>query len=389
MINPYTLYCVGFIVALLLYALGWSDAYPSMTVPLGFFILVTLLVHAIMARYWSREKQFKFYNVTAEINPVFITAFIYVLWIAEFIYQGIPLFNILLNKPYDHLTFGIPALHVLLVTISSFYTQYLFHLYLSNRKKIILLLYLINLFAAVLIYSRSMFFFNITGSLFLYLFSLKKIQYKRVLLLIPIAIGAFYLFGIIGNKRLAFQAKMPYDASYFLETGRASQEFRESPIPKEFFWSYIYISSPLANLQANILYNQVPAVSPSRVLLYINNEYLFESISKRVNRLVGVDREKEITIKHPFNVSTVYSRSYSYIGWPGIIGMGLFVLVLPIIYCRFLSNDNPFALTGYAVLCTMYLFLVYDNTIRLMGLGFQLVYPFVFAFAGKFLKQTQ
>jgi hypothetical protein len=389
MINPYTFYCIGFVVALLLYALGWSDAYPKITTWLAVFILITLLVHFALARYWSKFKKPKFHSVSVALSPLVVTLFIYGLWTIDFIYEGgIPLLKILLNKPFNYRLFGMPSLHVFAVTLASFYTHYLFHVYLSSKQRIILVLYFINLFAAVLICSRSMLFFNLTGSFFLYLFSLKTIPYRKLLLLLPVGILMFYLFGVVGNKRVSFESKGSYSDSTFLETGRASRGFRESVIPKEFFWSYIYISSPLANLQANIRYKKTDPITVSRILQFINNEFLFESFSKRVNALAGVERESEVVIKDPFNVSTVYSRSYSYLGWTGIILMALFVLVFPLLYQKLLSENNPYSLSGYAILCTMYLFLVYDNTFRLMALGFLLVYPILFPFVeNKLLKR--
>jgi hypothetical protein len=100
-----------------------------------------------------------------------------------------------------------------------------------------------------------------------------------------------------------------------------------------------------------------------------------------MNRLAGVERATENTIpRRPFNVSTVYSRSFSYQGWIGMFIIGGFVLLIPLVYAKFLPV-NSYQLTGIAVLNTMYLFLFYDNTIRFTGLGLQLVYPFLLPLA--------
>jgi hypothetical protein len=127
----------------------------------------------------------------------------------------------------------------------------------------------------------------------------------------------------------------------------------------------------------NVNTYSVKPITISRIAEYINNEWLFESISKRINKFAGVERENENTIKDPFNVSTVYSRSYSYLGWLGIIMMSLFVLIVPIAYLKMIRT-SPYQIVAVATLCSTYLFLTYDNTIRLMALGFQLVYPLVF-----------
>lgn len=388
MVNPYSLYCLGFLAALLLYPLNWSKAYPALTIPLVIFITCTLIAHFILSKYWVRLKPVSFYKTSVAINPVGITIFIYCLWIIDFIYEGgIPLLNILFNIPFDYRLFGMPFLHVLAVTVSSFYTLYLFHAFLSERKKIYLTLYLINLFASVLIFSRSMLFFILIASCLLYLFTFEKIPFRKLILFLPLMVIVLYLFGVAGNKRSASEGNGAYNPNEFLETGRATEKFRESFVPKEFFWAYIYISSPLANLQMNINHHKVPPISVRRVLEYVNNEFLFESISKRINTMAGINRQKAIIIKHPFNVSTIYSTSYTYIGWPGMITMAVFILALPLLYFKALSKNNSYSLTAYAIFCTMYLFFIYDNTIRLMGWGFLLVYPIAFPLVDKFFNR--
>ena len=390
MVNPYSLYCIGFLAALLLYPLHWSSAYPALTTPLIAFIVCTLIAHFILSKYWSNVKPVTFFKTFPPINPIHITIFIFCLWTIDFVYEGgIPLFSILFNRPFNYRLFGMPGIHVLAVTITSFYTLYLFHAFLSERKKILLALYLINLSASILIYSRSMLFFILIGSSFLYLFTLEIIPFRKLILLIPVLFIVLYLFGVAGNKRSASEDNGSYNPDIFLETGRATEGFRESFVPKEYFWSYIYISSPLANLQMNINHHTVPPISIRRILEYINNEFLFESISKRINAMAGINRQKDIIIKHPFNVSTVYSTSYTYIGWPGMITMAGFILVLPLLYFKLLSPNNSYSLTAYAILCTMYLFFIYDNTIRLMGWGFLLVYPISFPFVDRLINRKK
>ncbi|HEU5291310.1 MAG TPA: hypothetical protein VFU05_11735 [Cyclobacteriaceae bacterium] len=390
MINPYSLYCIGFLAALALYPLNWSSAYPALKVPLVVFISCTLIAHFVLSKYWSKVKPVTFHKTQPPVNPIHVTIFIYCLWIIDFVYEGsIPLLNILLDKPFNYRLFGMPGLHVLAVTISSFYTLYLFHAFLSERKRVLLALYLTNLSASILIISRSMLFFILIGSSLLYLFTLDKIPFRKLMLALPLLIVVFYLFGVVGNKRSAVEDHVAYNPDIFLETGRATENFRESLVPKEFFWAYIYISSPIANLQMNINHHTVPPISMRRVLEYVNNEFLFESISKRINTMAGINRQKAIIIKHPFNVSTIYSTSYTYIGWPGMITMAIFILALPLLYFKMLSKNNTYSVTAYAILCTMYLFFIYDNTIRLMGWGFLLVYPAIIPFVDRFLNRNK
>jgi hypothetical protein len=384
MINPHASYIISFSISLGLYSLGWSSLYPPLTRHLLGFLLLTILLHGIMA-FWWRSKSFSLPRPNfSYFSPLGTTIFIYILWLADFVYEGgIPLIKILFNQPYNYRLFGIPSLHVFTVTFGSFFTIYLFSLYLSTRQRFHLVLYLVNLLAAILIYSRAMMTFNLVGSLFVYLLGVPKFTWKKIAVGMVVFIGLTYGFGMLGTLRVSFEAKSPYDPGLFLDIGEATPSFRASSVPQEFFWGYTYLSSPLANLQLNINTFQVPPFTLRRMAEHFNNEMIFDFISKRVNRLWGIERETEHIIPYkPFNVSTVYSRSFSYQGWAGMLIMAVFVLVLPWIYIRILPV-NPYSLTGLAIFNTMYLFLMYDNTIRFTGLGLQLVYPFVLPAAEK------
>ncbi|CAN5308705.1 hypothetical protein BH10BAC4_BH10BAC4_04540 [soil metagenome] len=378
MINPYSCYAFSFTVSLLVYGLGWSQLYPSLTGSLIAFVGLTIVLHLILGLYWKSKVKFNFIQSYSFLDPLFTTVFIYLLWMADFIYEGgIPLFKILLDQPYNYRLFGIPSLHVFTVTFGSFFTIYLFSLYIIDKKKKHLILFSINLFAALLIYSRAMLLFNISSAIFVYFLNSPSLSWKKSSVLIAGVTFLVYFFGVLGTLRVSFETKEKYNSNLFLSTGQASTAFKESWIPNEFFWGYIYFSSPVANLQENITTFTVPPFSASRLFQHFNNEMLFDFISKRINRLAHIEREKENTLPGtPFNVSTVYSRSFSYLGWPGMFLMAVFVLLLPLLYIRFLPS-NQYQISAIAIVSTMYLFLFYDNTIRFTGLGLQLVYPFL------------
>jgi hypothetical protein len=378
MINPYFCYCLSFAIALALYPLGWSELYPPLSLTLAGFLLLTIVFHLIVGWWFSRKGFVSFKALSSESLNVHIlaTIFIYLLWTSDFIYEGgIPLIKILLKQPYNYRLFGIPSLHVFIVTFSSFYTVYLAHVFVSRKNKLILTLYLINLMAAILIYSRAMFVFNLAASMMIFLLSLRKVS-KPVIVALPFCLVILaYIFGVLGTLRVSREEKTEYRNEHFLKIGAASPGFSKSTVPKEFFWTYIYMTSPLANLQTNINSFNVPEPSVSRAVDFINNEIFMDFISKRVNGLLLKEREAEKTLPGPFNVSTVYSRSYSYLGWPGILLMAIIVMVLPLCYKWAVPSSSPFFITGLSILSTMFLFLAYDNTIRFTGLSFQLIYP--------------
>jgi hypothetical protein len=378
MINPYACYAAAFAIAILSYSLGWSDLYPALRAPLFIFLMLTVAAHAGLSFYWNRRIHVFRSAEKGILNPVSTTIFIYALWTADFIYEGgIPLFKILMGQPYNYKLFGIPSVHVFTVTFASFFTVYLFSLFVNSRNRIYLMLYGINLLAALLIYSRAMLIFNIAGSVFVFFLTGYTLTWRRLALTSGGLVLLIYFFGVLGTVRVSAEAGRSYDPGIFLGIGNATAGFRTSPVPPEFFWGYVYLSSPLANLQQNINTFHVAPSSGAQFARHVNNEMLLDFISKRVNRVFNTSRERENTLpKKPFNVSTVYSRSYSYQGWTGMVIMAIFVLIFPLAYMK-LVPSNQYTLTGVAVLSTMYLFLFYDNTLRFTGLGLQLIYPFV------------
>jgi hypothetical protein len=385
MISPFICYTVSFIIVLSFYFLGWSELYPKLSGALLFFLAITFIANIVCH---SLLKPVAFRKLEKEkkwLPAVGTTIFIYVLWTVEFIYEGgIPLLKILFHLPYNYRLFGVPSLHVFVVTFSSFFTIYLFHLYLSKRSKVLLLLFLVNLAAALLIYSRAMLFFNITGSLIVFLLSIKKIPYVRLAILVALFIPLLYLFGVLGSLRVSREASEPYNNENFMATGKATESFRQSNIPKEYFWTYIYVSSPLANLQFNVDKNEQPVTTLTSLMWTGVYECLPDFITKRIHSLRGTDPPKEYRINYSFNVSTVYSRSYSYSAWGGLALMGAFVIIFPWLFLKVIDRQSDFFITGWAILCTMYFFMSYDNTFRFTGLSFQLVYPVLFCLGEKY-----
>lgn len=383
MVNPYFCYALGFSASLLLYQLSWSHLYPPLTPALLIFLLVTICLHLILAVRFMVQRTVTFNRIRPRVPgaPLAITLFLYCLWTAEFLYEGgIPFLKIVLNQPYDYKVFGIPTLHVFIVTFSSFYTLYLFHLYLSQRTTSLFVLYIINLLAAILIYNRGMFLFNLSASSFLLIAAEgKRVSIKHVGWAAGAAVAVLFLFGVLGSLRVSNESGIPYTNEDFLNTGGATKAFRESPVPKEFFWTYIYLTSPLANLQTNAsAKNSAPTLSS--FLRWMNNEVFFDFISKRVNFYFGETLPDEKRIYGPFNASTIYSRSFSHLGWAGLVLMAVIILLIPLAYIKILPFSSPFFLTGFATLNTIFLFMVFENTVRFTGFSFQLVYPVLLHF---------
>jgi hypothetical protein len=63
--------------------------------------------------------------------------------------------------------------------------------------------------------------------------------------------------------------------------------------------------------------------------------------------------------------------------------MAVVILSIPLFFNKILPATSVFYLTGLSILNTMFLFMVFDNTIRFTGLSFQIVYPVLLHVATK------
>jgi hypothetical protein len=197
-----------------------------------------------------------------------------------------------------------------------------------------------------------------------------------------------YAFGVAGNYRTVkdissysttFDGR--YSSDIILNIGQATDSFRGNIIPGEFFWSYLYITSPLSNLQYNIN-KGVPPVTARNLILMINNEIVFDAISKRINGLFGAEKLMPDLIVSQLTVCTTLAGSYLYAGWLGMAVFIAFFAVLPILYL-FLINKNPLGVIGLAVMCTIYALSIFDNMLTITGLSIQILYPIVIIFVSR------
>lgn len=385
MINPWYTYVFSFSLVLLCYSLNWSELYPSLTLPLLIFLFITFIVSLVIG--WRHKTWFIFKKINYDKNLYRVTFYIYALWIMEFIYeQGIPLIKVIKGDYYDYTQFGIPTLHVFIVTFSSFFVVYLFHVYISNKKSNLLIIYLLNLLPAILIVNRGMFLINLVSCFFVYFiyFFNENLDFvkiaKKGFSIALIVLVIFFSFGAIGNLRTAsqFAGNNPNLDNFILEIGKAKGDFINSSIPKEFFWVYLYISSPLANLQANINDDRSLDLDLNNFIMFINTQLLPDFISKRISNLYDTEKERAMLITEELTVSSVYTGSYVYLSWLGLVIMAIFIMSFPLFYISFLSKKNKYYVTAIAILNSLYLFLIFDNMFYFSGLSLQLLYPLIF-----------
>ena len=384
--NPYFVFSIIWSSALIIYLFGWSQIFPLLSRGLISFIIISLLLNLCFAYFTGKLQLFSYKapsnkSIFVDKYLFFINLFVCLL---NFAYSGIPLIKILSGEDYDYRTFGMPSVIVFFISFNSFLCIYYYNIYLVTRQKKYLIYLGIGISYYVLIYSRGMILITGMSLFFLWLsFTRKRVGFKFATTLIAILLLVMYIFGVAGNIRTeqmisskTGSASTSYNNTTILKIGGASDTFQNSIVPNEFFWSYIYIASPISNLQYNVdnkptIYYTLPNISG-----FVINELLFDFISKRLNPLFSIKPVKTVLVVDELTVSTIFAESFMYLGWVGALLMLLFMLILPVIYIFMLGVNSEFLPLGLAVLTCIYFFSFFDNMIIFSGLGLQLVYPF-------------
>jgi len=368
--NPFYLYIFSFSIVIAIYQLGWSNIYPSLSFGLILFFIITFIASFFLGSIIDKHKPISYVQADKAVNVGKTIIGIYVLFLLEFLHnKGIPLI-LMFTTTYDYRDFGIKTLHPILETFASFYSVYIFYLWLSTKQSKYLLYLFSLLIFPILIYHRGMLLINLTCLLFVYLIYIDKIRFKVFAPISIIIIVLLYLFGVAGN----FRSTKSSSNKYFLKISCATVKFKNSIIPNEYMWSYIYATSPLANLQNTINNNPY---SNSHFKEFILTELCPDYISKRIAPIFIKEQAKINLISPNFMVGTVYSRSFTLIGWLGVYLMFIFNSVFIFIYLFLLRKNNKFYVIAISILCTYVVYNTFTNMFFFSGLSFQLVYPFL------------
>ena len=373
--NPFYIYCLSFLLGLAVYSLEWSFLFPLLTFQLVLFLLITVLVFAVCGMIYDNIKEFRSYRFVTGLNYEFLLfIFICVGFCIEFVhFGGAPFISLLQKTNVNYHEFGIPTFHVFIITLAHFYVGYAFARFKDTQRRVYLFMVLVILINDILIVSRGMFIFGIFIIAFIQLRYFKKLKVKHVFGLILMLYLLGFGFGIMGQYRSASG-----NEKYVYQIFGANSRFHEANISSAYLWMYIYIASPLANLQKTI--NENPVIQNDFKGLLIN-EMLNEVVSKRINYNSG-DVSNNYRIAPYLTVGSIYFAPYNNSGWFGMISIFLFLLFYIIVYRLLLIIFPRFNLTGIAILNSLILLCLFDNMLK-EAFAITLVYPILFDIASK------
>jgi hypothetical protein len=370
--NPFFLYCFGFLLALFLYSWNWSSIYPSISLSLIAFLIFSF-IPMILAGLFLEYKKSAFRSVP--IVPILVNDLVF------FLIVLLGLFNVILmgyipffERTRDYREFGIPVLDVFFNTFCIFFSLEFLQSFLIQKRKRLLIYFFLIVLIQIFLFRRSTIVWILVSSFFI------LVQYKKKLPVLILAILLFSIplfsfgFGLFGNYRSDISRK-----DSFTELG-ASQQFENTKLNHAHYLSYLYISSPLANLQKNVESDRGPVKRKD----YKN--FFFYSISPssltlRVENKIGLELPEPLLISSNLIVGTCFLSSYLTMGWTGMIIMVIYIFVFVALTLLCFRKWNSFSVIGLSLLSTTALLLIFDNFLnRLDVILVVFIYPILFHF---------
>jgi hypothetical protein len=351
--NPFAAYAAGFLLALSVYSLGYSDLYPDLEEPLVWFLLTTCAISAMLAAAFAgNANSFEYGHESLRIN-LFIFFAIMTVFAAEVIASGgIPILLLVSGAAdFSYLDFGIPTVHVAFTGFCDFYAVYWFDLYISGRGRTFLALSLAASSTSLLIVNRGGFIITVVALVIVYV---QRRGFNRKLIIsFAACVGAvLWGFAFVGDLRTHGAT----GESIILTIGEASDRFTESNVPTALFWPYLYVSAPLANLQLNIT-DRVAHDAPA---LYFSMEWLPDFVAKRVVTEETIGESTPLRVKNELTVATMYGRGFLLLGWVGLLLSYVYFAFVSIAALGILRRSKYFVAAS-SILSSLALLSIFDN----------------------------
>lgn len=357
--NPFKCYAMTCVVVLAVYLLEFSNLYPKLGWDVFAFLTITGFASALLswdvARIRIRQRRVRaVFGHDARIALLICFGFL-----LEIAYAGaVPIIASSGSADYDYREFGIPTFHVVLIGVCFFYSVYWWDLYLQGHDRRYGWMAFTGVFWALIIMNRGAMLISLVAFLFAYgnRVGLRKRAWYIGVFVVLIAWG----FGVVGEIRT--QAMGIVDEDLILTIGDASDRFTGSGIPKNFFWFYLYASSPLANLQ-NTANNISGAGFP---LIGMMVDFLPDFISKRLVTEQQVEMVWPILITPQLTVATAYGRPLVTLGWLGPYLLHLYFLGIYSLLVRYVRYSR-YGGALVAVFCAQGCLMFFDNMIVFSG----------------------
>jgi hypothetical protein len=373
--NPFVVYVLSFAATLLLYQLGWSELYPNISLSLAVFFLSTFLAATLLALLLSP-------SVTrpAKYQPGLLPNFCIWIVIGTFLVEiaimgHVPLWLVIKGQKFYQLEAEASHLHAFTFWSAFSVIRFADFLY-SKRWRYLLEASITPIFYILFVY-RGPTIMCFTSWCFVWLiWKGRGLSLRRVLLVGCAGLGILYLNGILGDIRSPGQEL----------AGRPSAAFKESGVPSTFFWAYLYLTAPIANLQLTVDtdsrgHGSVPEFAASELIPDFLAKRIMPRLNSQIASIAGNLSTRDLLyswdqpqISDGLNIATLFGRSYGYFGWIGPPLMFLILSVFILVYL-IMTRDSIYQVPCLALLNTLVVFCLFNNMLASTAMIPQLVWP--------------
>jgi hypothetical protein len=370
--NPFLVYILTFGTALALYQLGWAGIYPETSSDLLAFFGLSFVVSASLALVAEKEVEETRTYVSGQM-PWYAVFIVVVCLAGDIAYTGsIPLLELYRGEWKYGSFVGIPTLHVFAVTFGSAFStirfaDFLFATRWRHRFRYFIEASIPVIYFLLVVY-RGPALILVVSWAFVFVIRRDRIGILNGVMIAALTLGILYLGGIFGQARTGLVDDL----------GKPTEAFRESGVPQTYFWTYLYATAPIANLQYAVDVAE-PLYKLNRLPEFFVGEMLPDFISNRILSLMKTERLAIPEISVGFNVSSIFGRSYLFFGWIGVLAMFAWLMALVLVYLTLILR-SPYRLPCLALLNTLIVFCVFENMIAYTALLMQLVWPLLLGF---------
>jgi hypothetical protein len=362
--NPFVVLIGIFGAALLAYQLGWSSIYPEISYGVTWFFVALFAVSLVFAVViHPTVNRIRLHRPGT--LPIWMAWVLCIGFVADIAYTGgVPLWLLASGQEYSYTNFGIPTLHVAIVTFGGTFAAIRFADYLYSKNPWFFFQMLLPVIYDVLIVNRGAALITIVSWMFILVIKRGRLGIRLTTASAAAVLIALFVFGAIGNIRSG--------SDVIEEVAQPTEAFTDSGVPKPYFWAYVYMTSPIANFIQTT--NEPSPLNSPEIAELVTSEMLPDFISKRVLPLIDAESRAEFPQVSPaLNVSTIFARSYIYSEWTGVAMMVAVFTLYIMLYVKLMSH-SAYAVPALALTNTLVVFCVFDNMIAFTGMSLQLAW---------------
>lgn len=388
--NPYLIAGSAFLLSILTYFLYWSGIYPDLEFPVlaffSFFIAGTFFLGFLLKDYFLnsfvKAKRSLLISTCKPRDSYYFV--ILVIYLIEVTYNGgVPILRMISGENIDYRDFSFPVIHVFFVTFTSFCSLLAFLYFLKTKK----VKYGIYSFGCLLVFVSLM---HRSGVLFIVLnmasiyFLYGGLNVKKMVKSFLFLFAILFLFGLAGDLRTRSQigSDSDFNSTVLMEATDASPFLLEQKIIHPLYWSYLYLSSPLANFQSTIKeFSNKDIPSSENFIQFLLYEIFPDLLTNKITSSFDYPESYSglVRVIDFLTVGTIFGDSFALVGWLGPILLSLLFLFTPVFICVLTPKNNLYiiqvSVCGIILsLCTFSNMLVYST------FTLHFVYPFLLSY---------